>query len=113
MHKSILAVRQIFYQPVTVADTVEGLPSADLPAIRRIVDDVQGFLKIGVAAAKRIGIEIKPQDDINIVSNFSCKIGRQRFRTLHPVFIEIQWLKFSITESKGFILEIDQRTLIG
>ena len=40
MHQRILAIGQVLDKPITVEDAIERLPTADLPAVRRIIYDI-------------------------------------------------------------------------
>jgi len=50
MDQRVLTVGKILYQPIPVADPVKSFPAADITTVRRIVDDIQRLLEIGVAA---------------------------------------------------------------
>src|SRR5579872_1404483 len=113
MHQCIFTVGEILDQPVAVPHPVERLPAIDILALRSIVDYVQGLLQIGIAAPQRKGIEIEPENYVDIIGDLCGEIGCIGLGPLHPVLVKVKGLKFHIPEGKRFILEIDERTLIG
>ena len=100
----VFAIGEVLDQPIPVADAVKGFPAVDIPAIGRIIDDIQRFLEIRVAASQGKGIEIQTQDKIDIIGQFRRQVGGERFRALYPVLIEIQGLVFHIAETEGFVI---------
>jgi len=95
VYQRILAVREVFDQPITVTKTVERLPAVDILPLRCIIDDIQRFLKIGIPAAQRKGIEVQTKDDVNVVGDLGRQIGGIGLGTLPPFPIESQFLEFT------------------
>src|SRR5690606_24917035 len=90
--------REIFSQPVTIANIFKGLPARDIPVFRSIVDNIPGLFEIRVTCTQGERTVIKTQNNIDIVSEYGRQISSYGVITLHTVFIKFNWLKFLVSE---------------